>query len=99
MNEDAFFSDKNDEIESVKKSFKEIEEKCNKGKNIVFFSNIGKGRAELDKRSPKIYSMIQEFIKNIQKNKNCKVINYRKTDYKDIGQNFVHKIYMRSDPN
>jgi hypothetical protein len=59
---DVFFSDRPDEIQSVKKSFTGIRELKTRGKRIVFFPGIGEGMAELPKRSPRIYAMIKQFI-------------------------------------
>ena len=66
MEPDAFFSDKNDEIEAVNQSFLEIESKQNQGYHIIFFPNIGAGLAELSRRSPKIHALIQQFIANFE---------------------------------
>jgi len=57
-----YFSDRDDEIDAVLKSFSKLYDMRNEGKRIVFFPKIGEGRAELPKRSPFIFGMISEFV-------------------------------------
>jgi hypothetical protein len=61
--EDAYFSDKTDEICAVRRSFATIRELIREGRRVVFFPDIGNGRAELQHRSPVIYGIINGFIK------------------------------------
>jgi hypothetical protein len=59
--EDAFFSDKQDEIDAVRESLRHIDELRKQQKVIVFFPNIGEGLAELPTRSPKIFKIITNY--------------------------------------
>lgn len=60
---DAYFSDKPDEMAAVADAFSELARLVKKGKYIVFFPGIGDGYAKLSEKSPKIHGMIHETIR------------------------------------
>jgi len=62
MMEDAFFSDKKEEYDSVRKALLELHKKHKLGEIIVLPLNpFGSGLARLPENSPKIWEMIEKF--------------------------------------
>jgi len=63
MNEDAFFSDQDDEEKIVLKKLRELYKEMLKGKIIVFPKNgLGTGLAKMNEKSPKIFMMMNDII-------------------------------------
>jgi len=63
----AFFSDRPDEIAAVKDAMATIDKMIESGKHVVFFPNIGEGRAMLKEKSPYIYKMLYHYIRGIHR--------------------------------
>jgi hypothetical protein len=63
MNTDAFFSDQNDEIETVKQDLREIYKQAQSGKSIVFPEDgLGTGLAKLPQKAPLTYKELDRII-------------------------------------
>lgn len=65
MTEDAFFSERKDEILSVFKSIELIDKIMNEGEYdtlVLPADGLGTGLAEMDKRSPKLFSAMNQTI-------------------------------------
>lgn len=64
MKEDAFFSDKDDEMDAVESAIIFLLYKRNNGFNVVFPTDgLGTGLAKLEEKSPEIYKRMNEMIR------------------------------------
>ena len=66
MYDNAFFSDKVDEAKAINKAISKILLKYTEGNKIVFLPNIGKGYAKMPDKSPILYKLLVEFIKQFE---------------------------------
>jgi len=73
---DAYFRDEDfDKVKPIiDETFDRIEEELARGKEVVFFPNIGKGYAMLNKTAPKIYNYIKKKIDKLINDNPCSLI-------------------------
>lgn len=74
MNTDAFFSDKEDEYEIVKRLLTYLWRQHESGKTIILpFNKIGSGLANVSSKSPRISALIDRFYESAIKDDNTKI--------------------------
>lgn len=68
MNDNAFFSDRDDEVGIVLVSLNLLRKYSKDGKTVILPSNmIGSGLAKLETKSPVVYNLINDFYKEVKK--------------------------------
>lgn len=64
MNSESFFSDKDEELEAVKSSLRDLYKLLLSGKHIVFpIDGLGTGLADMQNKSPKVFNAMNDIIK------------------------------------